>query len=176
MLNFFIRLTTGCLSEVLDTNCRHDFGFRSNRARPSNHAYPAIVLFEHNISRSSANLKTQSYMRQAVVVVKFMPLCQGHLVKPGSRVMYISASPTDFRSTLLVLSLLCQLVSSQQSNSLTVDDNYVYETIRPDGIQYSSNWELLTGSDAPSRENNTLHHTITRGSNLVYFFQGRCLI
>ncbi|KAF8599936.1 hypothetical protein BDV93DRAFT_559922 [Ceratobasidium sp. AG-I] len=43
---------------------------------------------------------------------------------------------------------------------------------RPDGIQYSPNWNLLTGFNAPSRTNNTYHYSVTPQSNLVYFFQG----
>ncbi|KAF8599934.1 hypothetical protein BDV93DRAFT_525773 [Ceratobasidium sp. AG-I] len=43
---------------------------------------------------------------------------------------------------------------------------------RPDGIQYSPNWMLRTGSGASARSNNTYHPCVTPRSNLVYFFQG----
>ncbi|KAF8599935.1 hypothetical protein BDV93DRAFT_609005 [Ceratobasidium sp. AG-I] len=86
--------------------------------------------------------------------------------------MFMGVNPKHIYPISLVLSLLCQLAFSQQSTILTIDDNYVYSTTGPDGIQYFGDWTLLTGSNAPSRTNNTLHSSVRPQSQFVYFFRG----
>ncbi|KAG9082974.1 hypothetical protein FS749_006420 [Ceratobasidium sp. UAMH 11750] len=64
------------------------------------------------------------------------------------------------------------LAFSQKLETRDIDDTYDYTPDRPDGIQYSSNWQTIT---SPSKFNKTVHLTDTRGSSLVYFFQGNAI-
>ncbi|KAG9096549.1 hypothetical protein FRC06_008552 [Ceratobasidium sp. 370] len=70
----------------------------------------------------------------------------------------------------LVLSV--SLAFSQKLETRNIDDAYDYRPDRPDGIQYSSNWQTIS---SPSRFNKSVHLTGTRGSSLVYFFQGNAV-
>ncbi|QRW11093.1 transmembrane protein [Ceratobasidium sp. AG-Ba] len=65
------------------------------------------------------------------------------------------------------------LLKRADGDSLTqrvVDGTYIFAPSRLDGIQYSPQW--YPDAYDTRRKQNTLHTSITVGSNLVYFFQG----
>ncbi|KAG8737142.1 hypothetical protein FRC10_008546 [Ceratobasidium sp. 414] len=71
------------------------------------------------------------------------------------------------------LAFLAPLVSSQQAVSRVVDDSYVFDLTRLDGIQYSPQW--YPEQYDSNRQQGTLHTSLRSSSNLVYFFQGSAI-
>ncbi|QRW12958.1 transmembrane protein [Ceratobasidium sp. AG-Ba] len=80
-----------------------------------------------------------------------------------------------FVITLGMLVVLASWVASLQSMDKLVDDSYSYDPIRPDGIQYDSDWMNDTHPSGPTRYNNTFHWTNTPQAKLIYFFQGNAI-